>query len=68
MAINTLVIITGYGSISPKPVRKAYLNSSQEMAMHRFVQQNPGVRDVSVVIIDFEDELTIRPNGDIVAY
>lgn len=68
MATNTLVIITGYGSISPKPFRKAYLNNSEEVARQRFIQQHPGVRDVSVVIISFEDELTIRSNGEIGTY
>ncbi|MCK8495621.1 hypothetical protein M0L20_27395 [Spirosoma sp. RP8] len=68
MATNTLIVVTVYSSISPKPFRKAYLNNSEEMARQRFVQQHPGVRDVSVALIAFEDELTIRSNGDVVAY
>lgn len=68
MATNTLVIITGYSSISPKPIRKAYLNKSEETARLRFIQQNPGIRDVSVALISFDDEFTIRSNGEILAY
>lgn len=68
MTTNSLIILTGYGSVSPKPLRKAYLNSSEEAARQRFFQQHPGVRDVSVVTVAFDDELTIRPNGDISAY
>lgn len=68
MATNTLVMITGYGSISLKPFRKAYLNNSEEVARQRFARQHPGVRDVSVVILSFEDELTIRSNGEISTY
>ncbi|MBD2704833.1 hypothetical protein IC229_29650 [Spirosoma sp. BT702] len=68
MDTNTLVIITGYGSVSPKPLRKAYLNKSEETARLRFIQQNPGVRDVSAVLISFDDEFTIRSNGEIVVH
>jgi hypothetical protein len=68
MATNSLVIITGYSSISPKPSRKAYLNISEEVARQRFSKEHPNVRDTSVVIVSFEDELTIRSNGDISAY
>lgn len=68
MATNTLTIVTGYGSISPKPFRKAYLNSSEEMATQRFLRDYPGVRDASLVVVSFEDELTIRTNGEISAY
>lgn len=68
MSPNTLVIITGYGSISPKPFRKAYLNTSEEVARQRFFQQHPGVRDVRLTIISFEDEFTIRSNGELTAY
>ena len=68
MATNTLTIVTGYGSISPKPFRKAYLNNSEEMATQRFLRDYPGVRDATVVVISFEDELTIRTNGEIAAY
>lgn len=68
MATNTLIIITGYSSISPKPIRKAYLNNSEETARLRFIQQNPGIRDVSVVLVSFDDEFTIRSNGEILAY
>jgi hypothetical protein len=68
MGLNTLTIVTGYGSISSKPLRKAYLNSSEEMATQRFLRDYPTVRDASVVVISFEDELTIRTNGEISAY
>lgn len=68
MANNTLTIVTGYGSISPKPFRKAYLNSSEDMATQRFLRDYPKVRDTNVVVISFEDELTIRTNGEISAY
>lgn len=66
--MNTLVIVTGYGSVSPKPFRKAYLNTSKETAMQRFLQNHPGSRDTSMVVITFEDELTIRANGEISSY
>ncbi|MEZ0611739.1 hypothetical protein ACAW74_24725 [Fibrella sp. WM1] len=68
MANNTLVIVTGYKSISPRPIRKAYLNSSEDKATQRFVQAYPGIRDVTTVTITFEDEFTIRANGDIAPY
>jgi len=68
MDTNTLTIVTGYGSISPKPFRKAYLNSSEEMATQRFLRDYPGARDASVVVVSFEDEFTIRTNGEISAY
>jgi hypothetical protein len=68
MTANTLTIVTGYGSISPKPFRKAYLNNSEEMATKRFLRAYPGVRDATVVVVSFDDELTIRTNGEIAAY
>ncbi|MFD2573233.1 hypothetical protein ACFSUS_21500 [Spirosoma soli] len=68
MPTNTLVIVTGYGSISPKPFRKAYLNNSEEVSKQRFLRDYPGVRDTTVVVVPFEDELTIRTNGEISAY
>lgn len=68
MAANTLIIVTGYGSVSPRPFRKAYLNISEPVATQRFLRDYPGVRDASVVIVSFDDELTIRANGEIAAY
>ena len=68
MATNTLTILTGYESISPRHIRKAYLNLNQESATQRFVYDHPGIRDASAVVIPFEDELTIRANGEITAY
>ncbi|GAB3547141.1 hypothetical protein [Spirosoma fluminis] len=68
MPTNTLVIVTGYRSISPKPTRKAYLNHTEEVAQERFLLDHPGIRDIRVVSVLFEDELTIRDNGDISAY
>jgi hypothetical protein len=65
MAANTLVIVTGYGSITPKPWKKAYLNSSEESANQRFLKEHPGVRDTSVVSISFDDEFTIGTRGEI---
>ncbi|QJW89973.1 hypothetical protein HNV11_11595 [Spirosoma taeanense] len=65
MEANTLVVVTGYGSISPKPWKRAYLNISEEKAHQRFLAQHPGVRDVSVKSLLFKDELVIRANGDI---
>lgn len=68
MATNTLVIVTGYGSITPKPWRKAYLNSSEESASQRFIKEHPGVRDTSIVSISFDDEFSIGARGEISAY
>ncbi|AQG79277.1 hypothetical protein [Spirosoma montaniterrae] len=68
MATNTLLIITGYGSVSAKPFRKAYLNSDEEAARQRFLRDYPNARDTSVRVIPFDDELTIRTNGEISAY
>ncbi|MBD2755129.1 hypothetical protein [Spirosoma validum] len=63
MSPNTLVIVTGYGSISPKPWKKAYLNTSIDKANQRFMSEHPGARDVTIVSVKFDDELTIGSNG-----
>lgn len=68
MALNTLVIITGYGSITPKPWKKAYLNLQEEQAYQRFFKEHPQARDVSAVAIRFDDEFVINTRGDISAY
>ncbi|GAB3898929.1 hypothetical protein [Spirosoma agri] len=65
MAANTLIIVTGYGSISPKPWKKAYLNISEDNAHQRFVKEHPGVRDATITSIKFDDELIIGTNGEI---
>ncbi|KAB7727285.1 hypothetical protein F5984_21905 [Rudanella paleaurantiibacter] len=65
---NTLTVVTAYSSISPKPCRKAYLNSSEELATQRFLREFPAARDLTVVVLGFEDEFTIRPNGTLAAY
>ncbi|WP_019991156.1 hypothetical protein [Rudanella lutea] len=65
---NTLIIVTAYSSISPKPCRKAYLNSNEELATQRFLREFPAARDMSVEVIGFEDEFTIRANGTLAAY
>lgn len=65
MAANTLVIITGYGSVSPRPWRKAYLNVSEETAHQRFLKEHPVVRDMSVVRFTFDDEFAIRSDGQL---
>ncbi|RYC69357.1 hypothetical protein EQG79_12145 [Spirosoma sordidisoli] len=68
MSTNTLIIITGYGSVSPKPTRKAYLNVNPDAAHQRFMREYPNLRSVTSVTVPFEDELTIRAPGDISAY
>jgi hypothetical protein len=65
MEANTLVVVTGYGSIKPKPWKKAYLNVNEEVAAQRFTVDYPTARDVSVVTVQFRDELIIGSNGDI---
>jgi hypothetical protein len=65
MEANTLVVVTGYGSIKPKPWKKAYLNVSEEAAAQRFTMDYPTARDISVVTVQFRDELTIGSSGDI---
>ncbi len=68
MAGNTLVIVTGYGSITPKPWKKAYLNISEENAAMRFQKEHPGVRDSSVKSVQFDDEFCIGSTGEITLY
>lgn len=68
MALNSLIIVTGYHSISPKPTRKAYLNISEEVARQRFLHDYPSTRDATASLVDFDDEFTIRPNGELSAY
>lgn len=65
MAVNTLIIITAYGSITPKPWKKAYLNISEELTNQRFLKEHPIVRDLSVVSFTFDDEFTIEANGQL---
>ncbi|MVM38930.1 hypothetical protein GO730_17585 [Spirosoma sp. HMF3257] len=65
MAANTLIIITGYGSVTPKPWRKAYLNSSEESANQRFLKEHPGARDTSSITISFDDEFSINSRGEV---
>ncbi|UFH52628.1 hypothetical protein [Spirosoma sp. KNUC1025] len=65
MAANMLVIITGYGSIKPKPWKKAYLNMSVENANERFLKEHPEARDITVVKVSFDDEFVISSNGEI---
>lgn len=62
---NTLVIITGYGSVSPKPLKRAYLNVSEQDAEQRFLAECPNARDMSLRAIRFTDELIIGANGAI---
>ena len=68
MALNTLVLITGYGSIAPKPWKKAYLNLDEENAYHRFLKEHPNARDMSAVTIRFDDEFVINSRGEISAH
>ncbi|GAB3998061.1 hypothetical protein GCM10028807_44760 [Spirosoma daeguense] len=65
MATNTLVIITGYVSIKPKPHKRAYLNTSIEEANQRFKKEYPQARDITTVSVLFDDEFIISGNGDI---
>ncbi|QIP16368.1 hypothetical protein G8759_28870 [Spirosoma aureum] len=65
MAANILVIVTGYGSITPKPWKTAYLNISEDNARQRFLKEHPGVRDAAVVSVKFDDEFTIGSHGEI---
>lgn len=65
MHTNTLVIITGYGSINPKPLKRAYLNVSDQEAEQRFLTECPKARDISLQAIHFTDELIIGANGAI---
>lgn len=65
MAANTLVIITGYPSIAPKPCRRAYLNTSVNEANQRFIREYPQARDVTIMSVPFDDEFSIGTNGEI---
>ena len=65
MASNTLVIVSGYGSIAPKRVKHAYLNISEETAHRRFLATYPGARDTRVISLLFEDELLISSLGEL---
>lgn len=65
MATNILVIVTGYGSVSPKPWKNLYLNVTEANAHERFLQQYPTARDTTVTSVTFVDELRVSPNGDL---
>ena len=65
MALNTLVIITGYGSITPKPWKKAYLNLNEEIAYQRFLKEHPNARDMSTITVSFDDEFAINTRSEI---
>lgn len=68
MATNTLILVLGYNSISPKPFRKAYLNCPEDLARQRFQRDYPTIRDMTVEVVHFDDEFTIRAGGAISAY
>ncbi|OIN61298.1 hypothetical protein [Arsenicibacter rosenii] len=67
MEENTLILVSGYNSVSPKPSRRAYLNLSEEQARQRFLSIFPNCRDIKIVAVPFTDELIIQANGDITA-
>lgn len=64
---HTLLIITGYGSVSPKAWKRGYLDISEPEARRRFLANYPSARDVSLQAIAFTDELTISSNSLIAA-
>ena len=59
MTTNTLLIITGYCSVSPKAWKRGFLNISEAEARQRFLAAYPNARDVSLQAVHFGDELTI---------
>ncbi len=59
MTTHTLLIITGYGSVSPKAWKRGYLDVSESEARRRFLTSHPSARDISLQAIAFSDELTI---------